>query len=132
MVLDTNVFVAAGFNSSSHSARIIQAIRNGRVRLVWSRATRDESRSVIQRIPPLSWEDFDDLFTGDDEYEGKTEEEAFEHVRDVTDRKFAALADAAGATLISQDDDLLGSREQADVRVLSPHEFWSRHEGVLG
>ena len=31
VVLDTNVFVAAGFNPGSHSARLVEAVRDGRL-----------------------------------------------------------------------------------------------------
>jgi ATP-binding cassette subfamily B protein/subfamily B ATP-binding cassette protein MsbA len=41
VVLDTNVFVAAGFNPGSHSA-LVAAVRDGRLRLVWDDATHTE------------------------------------------------------------------------------------------
>jgi len=34
VVLDTNVFVAAGFNPGSHSARLVEAVHDGRLRMV--------------------------------------------------------------------------------------------------
>jgi hypothetical protein len=34
VVLDTNVFVAAGFNPRSASARIVEAVKRGQVRMV--------------------------------------------------------------------------------------------------
>ena len=42
VVLDTNVFVAAGFNRGSHSAWLVEAVRDGRLRMVWDNATRAE------------------------------------------------------------------------------------------
>ena len=42
VVLDTNVFVAAGFNPRSASARIVDAVKHGQVRMVWNDATRRE------------------------------------------------------------------------------------------
>ncbi len=45
VVLDTNVFVAAGFNPGSHSARIVEAVRNGRLRMVWDNATQAENQA---------------------------------------------------------------------------------------
>jgi predicted nucleic acid-binding protein len=35
IVVDTNVFVAAGFNPRSASARVLAAARDGRFRLNW-------------------------------------------------------------------------------------------------
>jgi len=40
VVIDTNVFVAAGFNAKSASARILAAVREGRFQLIWNRPTR--------------------------------------------------------------------------------------------
>ncbi len=55
VVLDTNVWVAAGFNPDSSAAQIIQAIRDGDLRLVWNEATRRETRQILTQIPPLDW-----------------------------------------------------------------------------
>ena len=56
-ILDTNVFVAAGFNPASASARLLGAVGAGRRELVWSEATRRETRAVLERIPRLRWSD---------------------------------------------------------------------------
>jgi predicted nucleic acid-binding protein len=45
-------------------------------------------------------------------------------VTDPDDRTFAALAHAAGAILISNDDDLLRHRDRLGVTVLTPSAFW--------
>jgi predicted nucleic acid-binding protein len=42
VVLDTNVFVGAGFNPRSHSALLLDAVRDGRLRMVWDDATHKE------------------------------------------------------------------------------------------
>jgi predicted nucleic acid-binding protein len=126
VVVDTNTFTAAGFNEDSHSARVIDAIRDGRLRLVWNEATRAETRRVIEQIPPLDWGGFADLFRDENRYDGETDETRYTHVPDETDRKFAALAGAAGATLITADDDLLGTREEGDVYIVEPREFFER------
>src|SRR3981081_2312926 len=54
VVLDTNVFVAAGFNPASHSARLVEAVRDGRLRLVLDDATHPEHEEGIRPIPTLS------------------------------------------------------------------------------
>lgn len=130
IVVDTNTFVAAGFNPRSHSARILDAVRDGRLTLVWNKATHAETRKVVSKIPPLSWDQFAALFEDTNRYDGDTDEGAFKHVPDRTDRKFAALAQAASATLVTQDDHLLGSRNQADVCIVRPGEFFDRCESV--
>jgi predicted nucleic acid-binding protein len=48
LVLDTNVSVAAGFNPGSHSARLLEAIRDGRLRMIWDDATREETELVMR------------------------------------------------------------------------------------
>ncbi len=123
VVLDTNVFVAAAFDPRSHAARIIDAVREGRLRLVWNEATRRETREILERIPPISWEPFADLFRDENRHRDPVNPGWFGHVRDPDDRKFGALAYAGDATLITQDDDLLEGRSNVDVPILTPAEF---------
>jgi len=123
VVVDTNVFVAAGFNPRSASARVVAAVRQGKLRMIWNVATRSETRRVLRTIPPLSWESVADLFRDEDCHTAPTDPRRVEHIRDPADRKFAALARATGALLISQDEDLLTEPQRMDVLVLSPREF---------
>ncbi len=123
VVLDTNVFVAAAFNPRSSAARIIEAVREGRLRLIWNEATRRETRRILDRIPPISWKPFADLFREENRHRDRVNPNWFGHVDDPDDRVFGALAYAAGATLITQDDDLLDGRSNVDVPILTPTEF---------
>jgi predicted nucleic acid-binding protein len=127
VVLDTNVFVAAGFNPHSASARIIEAVRDGRLRLVWTDATRAETSAVLQQIPPLSWQPFADLFRPSDRLTGGVPIGEFADVPDPADRKFAALAAAANAVLVTADDHLLRVRDRTDIEILMPDEYWARY-----
>jgi len=123
VVLDTNVFVAAAFRPRSHAARIVEAAREGRLRLIWNEATRRETRRILDRIPPISWEPFADLFREENRHRGRINPDWFGQVDDPADRVFGALAYAAGATLITQDDDLLDGRSNVGVPILTPTEF---------
>jgi predicted nucleic acid-binding protein len=123
VVLDTNVFVAAAFNPRSHAARILDAVREGGLRLIWNEATQRETRRILGRIPPISWEPFADLFREENRRRGAINAGWFGHVSDPDDRKFGALAYATGATLITQDGDLLERRSNVDVPILTPTEF---------
>jgi predicted nucleic acid-binding protein len=114
-IYDTNVFVAAGFNPRSASAQLLEAARDGRVTLVWDAATRREIRHVLARIPGLSWEMAADLFRADEEFTGRCDPALVSFVTDPQDRKFAALARATGATLVSADHHLLDHRDRLDV-----------------
>jgi predicted nucleic acid-binding protein len=62
VVIDTNVFVAAGFNSRSAAARILAAVREGHLELVWNKPTRRETETILRRIPGLDWARVVDLF----------------------------------------------------------------------
>jgi predicted nucleic acid-binding protein len=126
VVLDTNVFVAAGFNPRSASAQLVDAAKQGQIRIVWDDATRREIERILRQIPPLRTQAASDLFRPADHFTGATHPEWFAEIPDPDDRKFAALAYAAGATLISNDDHLLRHRERLEVPVLTPGEFWQR------
>jgi predicted nucleic acid-binding protein len=126
VVIDTNIFVAAGFSPASRSARVIQAVRDGRVRLRWNDATRGEAERIVTQIPPLSWRWFADLFAEADRFDGATDPGRFEVVPDPSDRHFAALAEATGATLVTLDDHLLRHRDAAGIPIVTPEEFWEQ------
>jgi uncharacterized protein len=126
VVLDTNVFVAAGFNPHSASAQIVDAVKQGQLRIVWDDATRRESERITQHIPPLRTTSTVELFRPADRFTGTTHPEQFLDIPDPDDRKFAALAHAAGAMLISNDSHLLQHRDRMEVRVLTPSELWQR------
>lgn len=123
VVLDTNVIVAAGFQPDGASARLLAAIREGALRMVWDDATRRETEHIVHKIPPLSRMRIDDLYRPEDRYAGATDPAAFAFVPDPDDRKFLALAAASGAALITLDEHLLGVRAQTDVRIVTPQEF---------
>ena len=125
VVLDTNVFVGAGFNLRSSSAKIVDAVRKGQFRMIWNDATRREIERIMRQIPPSRAQGVSDLFRSEDCYAGPTHRERF-GFPDPDDRKFAALAEAAGAVLVSSDDHLLNHRDRIDVPVLTPGEFWRR------
>jgi predicted nucleic acid-binding protein len=123
IVLDTNVLVAAGFNPRSASAKIVEAVKQGQLRMVWNEATRREIERIMQQIPPLRAHAASDLFRPEAHYTAATYPERFALIPDPDDRKFAALAHAAGAILISNDDHLLRHRDRLDLTVLTPHEL---------
>jgi len=117
------VFVAAAFNPRSSAARIVEDVLAKRLRLVWDDATRRETRRILERIPPISWAPFAELFREEDRFSGSVNPNWFGQVQDPADRKFGALAYAADATLITQDDDLLSVRSNVSVPIVTPAEF---------
>jgi predicted nucleic acid-binding protein len=123
VVIDTNVFVAAGFNPRSAAARILAAVREGRFQLIWNEPTRRETEMILRRIPHLDWESVADLFQPETEFTGPVDPESFAFVPDPEDRKFAALSAAAQTTLITNDSHLLSHRNVIGVDVLTPRAF---------
>ena len=123
VVIDTNVFVAAGFHPGSDAARILRAVADNRLTMIWNEETRRETRTILQRIPPLSWERFAPLFTESGRFDAPTHSEQFGQVVDPDDRKFAALAYRARAILITQDDHLLSARSNMAVAIETVSEF---------
>jgi predicted nucleic acid-binding protein len=126
VVVDTNVFVAAGFNPGRDAARVLAAVRAGTLRLVWDDATRREVEYIHGKIPPLSGADLSGLFRPEGQYGGPTRPDQFAFIPDPADRKFAALAAAAGAVLLTNDRHLLIGRPGGGPVVLTPGEFVRR------
>jgi uncharacterized protein len=127
VVLDTNVFVAAGFNPRSASAEIVDAVRKGQLRMVWNDATRREIERTMHRIPPLRAHPVARLFRPADRFIAATHPEQFVDIPDPDDRKFAALAHAADAILVSSDEHLLRYRGPLNLTVLTPGTFSKNH-----
>ncbi len=125
VVVDTNVWVAAAFHPRSCSARIVDAIRSGRLRMVWNEQTRNESKRILSKIPPISWSRFAGLFLMEARFDAPLDLDAYAVVPDADDRKFAALAHATNSILITQDRHLLAQASCLPARVLSPSRFAS-------
>jgi predicted nucleic acid-binding protein len=128
VVLDTNVLVAAGFNRRSGSAKIVDAVKRGELHMLWNDATRREIEHIVRKIPPLRAQALTPLFRTEDRVIVPTHPERFAEIPDPDDRKFAALAEATGAVLISNDEHLLGRRDRMNLTVLTPAEFWKRRQ----
>lgn len=130
VVLDTNVFVAAGFSPESASGRIVEAVRQGRLMLVWNAATRRETERIVRKIPPLRHHPVHELFAAGYEFTGAVDAAPFTAIEDPDDRKFAALAAAADVDLVSQDDHLLSVAGcwPGRLRISSPAAFARRLE----
>jgi predicted nucleic acid-binding protein len=126
IVVDTNVFVAAGFNPRSAAARILTAVREGRFQLIWNEPTRRETEMIMRQIPHLDWERVADLFQAETEFLGPVYPESFVLVTDPQDRKFAALSVAAQTPLVTNDNHLLPHKNSIGIDVLTPRAFLAR------
>jgi predicted nucleic acid-binding protein len=128
VILDTNVIVAAGFNPRSASARILEQVRSGQLLMIWNEPTRRETQHILEKIPPLSWSSVAGLFRKEDCQFIEADLDDFHYIPDPDDRKFAALAQATGAVLLTNDDDLLSNRNRAGLDILTPREFLERQQ----
>lgn len=126
LVLDTNVFVSAAFDPGSASARIIDEVAGGRWRVVWNEDTRRETVRTLSHIPPISARGFAWVFKEENRFAGQTAPERYSLIEDPDDRKFAALAAASGAILVTNDDHLLSVRGRIGVEMVTPGELLRR------
>jgi uncharacterized protein len=126
VVIDTNVFVAAGFNPRSASARILEGVREGRFRLIWNQPTRRETEMVLRRIPHIDWQKVADLFRLETEFTGPVDPAAFTVIADPDDRKFAALSAAAKVPLVTSDKLVLAQRGKIGIEIVTPRDFRAR------
>jgi predicted nucleic acid-binding protein len=129
VVIDTNVFVAAGFNSRSAAARIVAAVRAGQFLLVWNKPTRRETETILRQIPGLDWARVSDLFRPQGEFTGPVDPDAFVMITDRDDRKFVALSAAAKVPLLTNDHHVLAQQRAVGIEIISPHAFVAR-EGL--
>ena len=123
VVLDTNVLVAAAFRPNGAAGTIIARARAGELLILWNEATRSETERIVRRIPPIAKSNVLDVFTPTGEFYGDIDVNAFDFIIDPDDRKFAALAFAAHATLVTQDAHLLSARALLGCPVMTPRAF---------
>jgi predicted nucleic acid-binding protein len=71
----------------------------------------------------MSWSSVAELFREENRYEGETSPGKFDYIEDADDRKFAALSEAAGVVLITNDDHLLSTRHRDALNIQTPREF---------
>lgn len=126
VVLDTNVFIAAGFNRHSASARLLGEIRSGSLLLLWDERTRAETSRLVGQIPPLNWSEMAELFRPEGRVPQATPPQKLRQIEDPADRKFAALAIRAGAPLVTMDNHLLSVKSELGCLVLRPREAIQR------
>src|ERR1700739_2752084 len=126
VVVDTNVFVAAGFNRRSASARILEGVREGRFRLIWNEPTRRETKMILRRIPRLDWQRCAALFRPEEEFTGPVDLAAFTVIPDPDDRKFTALSAAAKVPLLTSDKLVLAQHGRIGIEIVTPRDFLAR------
>lgn len=102
---------------------MINRVAAGRVDLVWTDATKQETAFILRRIPRLSWDEVEPLFRPEMRYAGELSVDAFGYIADPDDRKFAVLAASADVPLVTSDHHLLEHRGRPDLSILTPSGF---------
>jgi len=125
IVIDTNVFISAGWSAHSHARKVFAAVARRRFRLTVSAEILAEYKDVSQR-PQFAGKNYSGLMSWIQRYAvvvsgtplGK------QHSRDIADDIFLACALGAGAkTIVSDDQDLLCLRKPFGVSIVSAAEF---------
>ena len=119
VVIDTDVFVPAGFNAGSASAGILAAVQEGDFQLVWNKPTRGATETILRRIPGLDWATVADLFESEDEFSGPVDPNASAMIADRDDRKLAALSTAAKTPLVTNGNRVLVQQHVVDILCLT-------------
>lgn len=94
--------------------------------MIWSPQTRGETKHIVDRIPPLSWTAIAELFRQENCHAGPLSVTNFDFISDRDDWKFAALAEATGAILLTNDQHLLQHHDRAGLVILTPRNFRER------
>jgi len=129
VVLDTNLFVAAYWNRSSSSARIIEACLRGELEAVCTEEVVRELRMVIRtiRAKPYYRERVERFLQTARRVAPATVEVALE---DAEDRKFLECAAGAQADyLITSDEHLLKLKHVDGTRIVKPSAFLQMTQG---
>jgi predicted nucleic acid-binding protein len=113
-------------STSEAPPRILTAVREGSLRLIWNEPAQRETEIILRRIPRLRWEKVADLFGPEGEFAGPVNPRTFAIIPDPDDGKFAALSAAAKAPLITNDEHLLAPRVTIGIGVLTPRAFLAR------
>ncbi len=124
IVVDTNVFVASAYDSSSASRRIVEACREGTLHLIASRAIKREYDLILNRAVRHP-EQLESIRTAIDAAEIIEPTVTPRAVRDdPEDDKFFAAAWAAEAdAIITNDEHLLTINGAEGLRILRPADF---------
>lgn len=125
IILDTNLFVAAMFNKKCASAKIIQAVQDGHIQLIWSNPIKNETCMMVQRIAKAAGRSFDVNLLFKDSSKVTQLPSISRVSRDPDDDKFLACALAGNAEIIvSNDDDLLTLKSFQNIPIQKPSEAW--------
>jgi putative PIN family toxin of toxin-antitoxin system len=130
IVVDTNIFIAAGWRVNAHARRVFAAVARRRFRMAVSSVILEEYRGVSQR-PFFDGRNYTGLLSWIERYALLVEPAPLgkRRSRDSTDDIFLACALSAGAAfIISNDQDLLRLGKPFGIEIIQPAQFIVRHK----
>jgi putative PIN family toxin of toxin-antitoxin system len=125
IVVDTNTFIAAGWQVNAHARRVFAAVARRRFRLAVSPAILEECRGVSQR-PLFAGKNYAGLLSWIEKHAVWFDPASLgkRRSRDAKDDIFLACAVAAKAKfIISADKDLLDLQKPFGIQILTPAQF---------
>lgn len=122
VVLDTNVFVAAYWVPTSHSAQLIQACKKKLIRAHYSPEVRREIEGILRMIKAREafLKSLEDFWTAAEQVRGIPVEE-IDNLADPDDRKFLeAAAGGESDLLVTNDQHLLCLKSVRKTQIVTP------------
>ena len=130
IVIDTNVFIAAGWRVNAHARLVFAAVARRRFRMAVSTAILAEYRGVSQR-PSFAGKNYTRLLAWIENHALVVEPAPLGKARsrDAKDDMFPACALSARAKFIVSDDkDLLDLEKPFGLEIIRPGPFLLRHQ----
>lgn len=124
VVLDTNLFVAANFNSKSASAQILRMAKQRKIKTLWSESIRRELEIILNNIKAKTKTRklIDEILIEKNRLDRLPKIKIIRD--DPEDNKFINCALAGNADfIITNDTHLLKLKEFHNIRIVQPREF---------
>lgn len=134
VVIDTNVLISAEHDEYSYTRRIVDLVREGKIRAIGSRQTLQENKGILSRIVNnRSWYTLLDEYFDAVEYVSVSYRIGEDRVvaGDREDEKFVRLAQTGRAKyIITEDRHLLDIEEHDGIKIVTPKDFWYEYKSL--
>ncbi len=130
IVIDTNTFIAADWQTHAYARRVFASVARRRFQMAVTAEILAEYRNVSRR-PAFAGKNHDGLLAWVERFALLVEPAVLgkQRSRDLKDDMFIACALAAGAsTIVSSDKDLLSMGKPFGVEIVTPAKFIALHD----
>jgi len=123
------LLVAGFFNKESASEEIIDRIKKGNLKNLWSKSIKKEAEAILSQIPPIKKsylkEIKENIFKPDNEIKNPPSINLIKE--DPEDNKFIECAAEGNADfIISNDEHLLQHSGYKEIEIVTPNQFLKR------